>query len=421
MINNIIIIGEQPINKFFILSNLLDHQLLPKQEFLLEVIPLPIEIKLGNYDTKIIYKNDEFILDKKNILSKIHSIIKPLKNNHIYFEPITIQFNSPYSINYYILPSYEIDNNTNNLLDMKILSLYDKYLQLDNLLLINIIPTNCINLLKSCTNVMVDYLNKNKIILIFIYDRDNLDLSIESIDLIEYKNVYYIKKSDFYITDSNKYIKKILSENLINLNINNEKNYLSDNYYLDDKLQSEINLLDLNFNLNIIKKILNKLYLSLNNYEIDNSFTNYYDFLYYIYISNEYRHIHYYKTLKYSNNFKSSDDHDILNNNIDNIENMEQMYKLLKYNFNIKNFELIDEFKDYKNLIEYAIDLFDITFNYYIKKLEPEILRYYVTLYHNRNYTEEFESTEDCKFTLMIKGLRKMCIALIKNKFSYYS
>ena len=84
-------------------------------------------------------------------------------------------------------------------------------------------------------------------------------------------------------------------------------------------------------------------------------------------------------------------------------------------------FELIDEFKDYKNLIEYAIDLFDITFNYYIKKLEPEILRYYVTLYHNRNYTEEFESTEDCKFTLMIKGLRKMCIALIKNKFSYYS
>jgi len=255
MINNIIIIGEQSINKFFILSNLLDHQLLPKQEFLLEVIPLPIEIKLGNYDTKIIYKNDEFILDKKNILSKIHSIIKPLKNNHIYFEPITIQFNSPYSINYYILPSYEIDNNTNNLLDMKILSLYDKYLQLDNLLLINIIPTNCINLLKSCTNVMVDYLNKNKIILIFIYDRDNLDLSIESIDLIEYKNVYYIKKSDFYITDSNKYIKKILSENLINLNINNEKNYLSDNYYLDDKLQSEINLLDLNFNLIIIKKL----------------------------------------------------------------------------------------------------------------------------------------------------------------------
>ena len=57
-------------------------------------------------------------------------------------------------------------------------------------------------------------------------------------------------------------------------------------------------------------------------------------------------------------------------------------------------------------------------FNYYIKKLEPEILRYYVTLYHNRNYTEEFESTEDCKFTLMIKGLKKMCIALIKNKFS---
>ena len=92
----------------------------------------------------------------------------------------------------------------------------------------------------------------------------------------------------------------------------------------------------------------------------------------------------------------------------------------LKQN-NFTDIELIDEFKDYKNLIEYAIDLFDITFNYYIKKLEPEILRYYVTLYHNRNYTEEFESTEDCKFTLMIKGLRKMCIALIKNKFSYYS
>ena len=66
------------------------------------------------------------------------------------------------------------------------------------------------------------------------------------------------------------------------------------------------------------------------------------------------------------------------------------IYSLLsiKIRFNIINDdickdkpELLDEFKEYTDIIDKAIELFDIEFDYYIKKLEPEILKYFVSLY----------------------------------------
>ena len=155
-----------------------------------------------------------------------------------------------------------------------------------------------------------------------------------------------------------------------------------------DKLKDYIN------NIKDIKnEILNLLYLDLDNYEslIKADYNTFYNN---IYISNKYRHHHFYKP----NNFQ------IISNNYNDIKN----------NY---NFELLDEYKNYEELINNAINLFDETFEYYFKRLESEILKYFVIMYYNsKEYDDQFENEKYYVFKLMLKGLRKMCITIVKRK-----
>jgi hypothetical protein len=36
--------------------------------------------------------------------------------------------------------------------------------------------------------------------------------------------------------------------------------------------------------------------------------------------------------------------------------------------------------------------------------------------YNSKEYDEQYENNKDYEFNLMLKGLRKMCIILVKNK-----
>jgi len=145
----------------------------------------------------------------------------------------------------------------------------------------------------------------------------------------------------------------------------------------------------------IINQIINKLYFDLYNYDElleTNNFEEFYD---YISSLNKYRHHHYYKC-----------DKDILSF---------QKYEIIKKEFKENNFELLDEYKMYENIINKSIEIFDEKFNYYLTKLEPELLKYFVTVYYNPN-DYDYEKEKDDELIKMLRGLRKMCICLVRQQ-----
>jgi hypothetical protein len=173
--------------------------------------------------------------------------------------------------------------------------------------------------------------------------------------------------------NSNEYINLINSyeNNIFMIYLNNNDNIYNYKHYYN------INSIELKnmFNNNIKNEIINKLYLDLDNYDflIKADYNTFYN---HIFNSNN-RHRHYYKS----------------------------------------NLELLDEYKEYEEFINNAIKIFDETFEYYFKKLEPEILKYFVIMYYNStSYDEHFENDKDYEFNLMLKGLRKMCITIVKRK-----
>jgi hypothetical protein len=336
MIKKFILISDESNTRLEILENIEIFQILPKINK-----KIPICLKLGKYsNNKIIHKMKEYNITNNNeIIPIIDSIIKTLSND-IYFDEIIIELNSKKNIECYDLPSYIHDY-----VDNKLISLYEKYLKLENTIIINL--TNNIKL-----NEYIDLLNQyeNDTIVIFSDDIENEN----EIILTKYKKWFQI-------------------------NNNNYKEYL--NNLMDSK---KIN----------INYILNNLYLDLDNYE-DLLNANYDKFFNNIYISNNYRHHHFYKII-YPINLKGE-------------------YNEIKQNF--YKYELHDNYKDYCDLIYKAIEIFDEVFDYYIKKIEPEILKYFVIMYYNSNeYSEEFENNKNYEFVLMIKGIRKMCISLVKTK-----
>jgi hypothetical protein len=364
MINNIIIISEESIDKSLLIENLIECKILPEKN-----IKLPIIIKLGNYEnTKLIYKGISYLLDIKNILPKLNDIINSLSNN-IHFEEIIIETQFSYNINYYILPSYQLDDISFEIIDSKILALYDKYLLLNDSLIINIIPAlNSIDILNGSIKITNSYYKEQDTILIFLFDINIEANNFFSLDLYNYKKYFNIKSKNTFTNNKLEFatymnIKKFI-DNITNTN-------------------------------NLINNITNKLYLDLNTFEVNPDILNYDEFYNSIYNPSRYRHHFYYQ----------------------NLNDINANYEEKK--IESKNANLLEEYKDYEFIINQAIDKFDIIFSSNLKKLEPEILKYYVTLYYNKNYDEEFELTEDYKFNLMLKGLRKMCIALVKKELQY--
>jgi hypothetical protein len=342
-----IIISDESINKTQIFKNITNFQILPKMN-----TKIPIYIKFGsNYSknyTKIYYKTKEYIIKNNNdIQYNIDSIIKSLVND-IYFDKITIELYYNKNIEYYDLPSYKSDY-----IDSKLISLYEKYLELDNIKIINIVN----NLTSNNFNELINN-KENDTILINL---DNNDYDIQNIDLTKYKKYFHINNNDYY--EVKDYFENIIFNKKVNINY-----------------------------------ILNNLYLDLDNYQ-ELLKATYEEFYNHIYISNKYRHHNYYK----------------INNNIINISLT--TYEESKIIYNSNNYELLEEYKDYEDLINKSIEIFDEVFDYYIKKLEPNILKYFVIIYYNsKDYIEEFESDKDYEFIMMLKGLRKMCISDVKNK-----
>jgi len=300
---------------------------------------IPLIIKLGNFvENKIIYKNNEYIFDNNIDILLVNNIINKL-NNDIYFDKIILEINNIIDYELMLLPYYKNDYN-----DYKLISLYTEYLKLDNINIIYFVNDIQNNIYFELFN------NYNKITdTIIIYKNND-----ENINLLEYKK--------------------------------NFDNF--DNFIIFFK---EINLTNLNYN-----KLLNNLYLDLDNYE-GLIKADYESFFKNIYIGNIYRHHHFYK----------HDNNKIICNN----------YNDHKQIFNSENNKLLDQFKDYENIINLAINYFDEFFDIYINKLEPVLLQYFTIMYYNsNNYSEDFEINKDLELLLMLKGLRKMCINLVKKK-----
>ena len=354
----LIILADEPINKNKILESIINLQILPKIN-----TKIPICVKLGNYNlNKIIYKSKEYIVKNNEIFHKINDIMKNLVND-IYFDEIIIEINSNKNIEYYDLPCYKSDY-----IDDKLLSLYNKYLQLDNIIIINYI-TNCI----SSEFIDIIYNYDKDMILLYKVPSNN---EIENIDLTKYIKYYYIYDDNNTENQSSELMIGKKSKDYIPIEFINYLNSLNDNKNT--------------------KNILNKLYLDLDNYE-ELSKVTYDTFFNHIYTLNNYRHRHFYKPNNYN----------ISSNNYDEI----------KKEFNNNNFELLDEYKNNKDIINKSIDIFDKVFDNYIKKLEPELLKYYLVMYYNSNdYNDEFEKNKEYEFLLMIKGLRKMCISIVKKE-----
>ena len=382
MINKIIIVGHISIDKYFIFNKLLNINI--ESNILSKILSknnkLPIHIKLGNYNiNKIVYKNNSYNLDDNTITNKIDNIINSLFNN-IYYDELIIEYiNTNINLDIYILPSYEIEINDNDFIDNQYLSLYDKYITLDDVIIINLIP--CIldnNLMNNSIKLFDNYYNTDNIILFFVNVEihDNIFSIIKNLDLTIYKNYFYINnKLIFYDKDY-----KIVST---------------------DNIQKYINLKTFNIN-----KIINKLFYNLKNFNIINEIYSYKEFINYIYKSHNYRHYYYYENNK--------DIIDYNNNKYDNIDDIYIDYIKYKEDYN-KHSNILPEYEEYKEIIIQAINIYDDIFNYYIKKLEPEIIKYYLILYCNNNYTTEYENNKDYDFKLMIEGLHKMCILIVKD------
>lgn len=331
------------------ISNIFENiKILPKNN---TKIPLIISKSESNDTTeKIIYKNITYNLNQKEIIIKINKIIDNLSldKNDITFDTINIELNDSTCDNntYYYLPSF---NQNDSVIDYKLISLYESYLKLENTLIIYIVN-------ELIDNSYLELLNYDNTIILYSNNSQNINLD-------KYKK-------HFQINDS-------MSDNF--------KNYINEiiNNSASDNINNEIN------------EILSKLYLDLDNYEplIKSDYNNFYNN---IYISNNYRHYHYYKNVEYKITSKNYDE--------------------IKKNY---NGELLDHYKKYEELINKLIDYFDKEFDFYIKKLEPEILKYFVTMYYNSKiYTAEFELEKDNEFILMLKGLRKMCIINCKKKLN---
>ena len=347
MSNKFIIINESTINPIKIFESITNCKIISKILNKID-IKIPFYFKFDNNyskdQIKIIYKTKEYITINNDIINSIESILKTLSND-INFDEMIIELNNSKNIELYYLPSYCSDYINN-----KLISLYEKYFKLENIIIINLI-----NNLKS--NDYIDLIDNKENDTILIYFDDNN----ENIDIIKYKKYFYIINDNY--NNFIKYFQSLIEEKKCNM-----------------------------------KTILNNLYLDLDNYE-DLLKTKYDTFFNNIYISNTYRHHHFYKT----------------NNNIKNISitNYDESKKI----FDSNNFELLDEYKEHVDLINKSINIFDELFDYYIKKIEPEILKYYMIMYYN-NYTNEFENEKEHEFNLMLKGLRKMCISLVKQKLN---
>jgi hypothetical protein len=361
MTQKFIIINDDKINKTEILEKITNFKIFPKMNN-----KIPICLKLGKFQqNKIIYKSQQFNVNNiSEILPSLITIIDKINTDN-YFEKITIELIDNKEIEFYDLPSYKSDY-----IDNKLLTLYEKYLEMDNIIIINIIT----NFESNNYFELIETYNNNTILI------DLTNSKIDNLMIDQYKKYFKIAK----INNS-----QIISHQSIDL-LASDYNFIDFKNYFDNIIKAK------HFNIN---KILNILYQDLDNYQ-ELLKANYTEFFNHIYISNKYRHHNYYKI------------------NINN-EIISTNYNEIKKNFNDNNYELLDEFKEYKDIIDKAIEFFDIEFDYYIKKLEPEILKYFVSLYFNsKEYTEEFERDKDYEFIIMIKGLRKMCISIVKKKLN---
>ena len=358
MTSKIIIIHDSASN--IDISNI--FELAPKNN---TKIPLIISrCKTNDTTNKIIYKNIKYNLNKKEIINKINKIIENLPND-ITFDTINIELtDSIYDNNtYYYLPSF---NQNDSVSDYKLISLYESYLNLDNTLIIYIV-NDLIN------NSYFELLNNDNTIILYSNNSENINLD-------NYKNHFLVNDSS--IDNFKDYYNKIINNS--SSSNNNDSNDKIDNDKIDNDNDNDK-----------INEILSKLYLDLDNYEplIKSDYNNFYNN---IYISDNYRHYHYYKNIEYKITSKNYDE--------------------IKKNY---NGELLDHYKKYEELINKLINYFDEEFDFYIKKLEPEILKYFVTMYYNSKiYTAEFELEKDNEFILMLKGLRKMCIVNCKKKLN---
>jgi hypothetical protein len=351
--NKIILLSSENINKNDFFNKLTNLNILP-----LNNNKIPICIRLGKYkETKILYKSKDYIINNQNdILYNIEKIMKNLTED-INFDKIIIEINSNMNLEYYDLPSFK-----NDYVDNKLISLYEKYLQLEDIIIINFINNLSIN---------------NYIELIENLNIENQTILINTSLNKEINNTFKLDQYQQYF--------QIYNENYDDVIV-----------YLNKKINKD----KINESNILIKKIINLLYLDLDNYE-DILKANYEEFYNSIYLSKKYRHRHFYKNYEYSK------ENIFFSNN----------YKEIKKDFDSNNFELLDEFKNNKNLIEQAIEIFDETFDFYIKKLEPEILKYFLIMYHN-HYDDEFQSNKENEFLLLIKGLKKMCLLIVKKNVS---
>jgi hypothetical protein len=361
---NFIIISDESVNKSKLFEDVFNLKIMP-----IFNTKIPICIKLGKYnnDYKIIHKSKEYILNHNEITDTITGILNKLSND-IYFDEIIIEINSTKNIEYYDLPSYKFD-----FIDDKLLSLYNKYLKLDNIFIINNISLINNSILNDSLNLIINYrdddtimnIQSNENIVSYNYDK-SLFTNIDDIDFTQYK---------YYIYNNNNLKKYLVNSGLYEIN-------------------SGLN--EINSGLNEIN-IINKLYLDFDNYyELERA--NYEEFFNHIYTLNKYRHYHYYNCNNYSTSLTN--------------------YLEIKTEFYSKNYELLDEYKNYEDIINKSIELFDITFDKYIKKLEPEILKYFLIIYHNKDYDDTYEDNKYNDLILMLKGLKKMCLLVVKKKLN---
>ena len=403
MTTNILIIGYRNSGK----TNLLEK--------LLKFYNVDLNLNKSFKNQLLIKLNNTMETNNKIILDDIkhdfnYSLIK---DENITTEKITIELNNENSINFYDLPGININNN-----DSKILTMYDSYINLNNLIILCLIPSN-IDTIRN--NILLNYLSKNdkekETIIIFskadeIEDKNlqilskrlmkktneiNLNKYKQCLSIINNDNENNIFKNMFNSDELNKYLSIQILINLINTeyidNINNSIE-LELNQVDDKKINNSNSIKN---NTRIIKKLANNLYLDLND-NIDLNVNSYLKLKYLIFMSNNFRHKNFYKDIK-----------------IDNIdyenENIYENYNLVKELF-IKKNELKDEFKESSELIENLINEFDKIFELHFKMLEPEIFKYYLCLYNYKKdpYDSDYEESKDYDFIRMFTSLRKFCI-----------
>ena len=403
---NIVIIGHTKSGKTLLVEKLLNYFNDEKITLNNNSTNCPLVIKLNNnYTNKFYYQSINYDLYELNIMYDLNHIMISNKNK-ICNDQIIIELFNKNLITFYDLPGYD-DNHDNN----DILLLYDKYINLKNVIIICILPAS-INSIKS--NILLNYIHKNNkeknTILVFSkcdeLQEQNIDTFINRLNkntdennLNEYNNCIGIINKDN---------EQELFNNILNNKYSNLKNNLT--------IEKIYNIINYNINKNIIKKLADKLYLNLI-YDINIHFNSYIKLRNHIFISNNFRHHYFYNT---DNQQSTLENINNINNQQSTLENIHitdnnddyiLKYNNFKINF-INNNELLDEYKEYKDIIIKLIYYFDKEFEFHFKILESEILKFYICLYYyNKNpYDSDYENLKDYDFERVLKGLRILCI-----------